>query len=274
MTLLLVLHHLTHTHIFRLSIIIINTMSKRSRRESDLTDHQLLHVDSPVVHDIQPPGKYTQFDCSTVHDGPKHVISCALPPHEPLNFNTYEDYEVHYHKSHVNRCLDCGRNLPTGHFLSLHIAENHDPLSATRRDRGEKTYHCFVEDCDKICRTPQKRRMHLVDKHMFPKNYDFYIVNHGVDNRTSMLKQPGGANRQKKSNIRTAQNDTGKSHNIDRLPSATDHTDMDELPVRNDNSPAKDVSMDEITDSVAALKFVPKSVTFGRGRHHGGFAKK
>ncbi|KAG2017135.1 hypothetical protein GB937_005733 [Aspergillus fischeri] len=30
-------------------------------------------------------------------------------------------------------------------------------------------YSCFIEDCDRKCSTPQKRRMHLIDKHMFPK---------------------------------------------------------------------------------------------------------
>ena len=30
-------------------------------------------------------------------------------------------------------------------------------------------FQCFVEGCDKICLTRDKRRMHLVDKHSFPK---------------------------------------------------------------------------------------------------------
>ena len=30
--------------------------------------------------------------------------------------------------------------------------------------------------------------MHLIDKHMFPKNYDFLIVNSGIDKRSSMLR--------------------------------------------------------------------------------------
>lgn len=30
--------------------------------------------------------------------------------------------------------------------------------------------------------------MHLIDKHTFPKNYDFLIVNSGIDKRSSMLR--------------------------------------------------------------------------------------
>lgn len=68
------------------------------------------------------------------------LMQCTLPPHrEPLSFASYEDYEVHYQQAHVNRCSQCSKNFPTGHFLNLHIEENHDPLAAARRARGEKT---------------------------------------------------------------------------------------------------------------------------------------
>ncbi|PKX96834.1 uncharacterized protein P174DRAFT_365104 [Aspergillus novofumigatus IBT 16806] len=98
------------------------------------------------------------------------VMHCSLPPHrEVISFSSYEDYEVHYLQTHVNRCSECGKNFPTDRFLNLHIEENHDPLVAAKRDKGEKTYSCFIEDCDRKCSTPQKRRMHLIDKHMFPK---------------------------------------------------------------------------------------------------------
>ncbi|KKK27177.1 hypothetical protein ARAM_002820 [Aspergillus rambellii] len=87
------------------------------------------------------------------------VMRCSLPPHrETLSFSSYEDYEVHYLQSHVNRCSECGKNFPTDRFLNLHIEENHDPLVASRRERGEKT------------------------------TYNFYIVNDGVDKQTSMLR--------------------------------------------------------------------------------------
>jgi hypothetical protein len=56
-----------------------------------------------------------------------------------MSFSSYEEYEVHYVKVHVNRCSECGKNFPTERFLSLHIEENHDPLIEAKKERGEKT---------------------------------------------------------------------------------------------------------------------------------------
>lgn len=248
-------------------------MSKRARTESDSEEHHTSPIDHPIIQDTQPPGKYTQLD-PQIQFITSRDITCALPPHGLVNFATYDDYEVHYHKSHVNRCLECGKNFPSSHLLSLHIAENHDSLSSIKRDRGEKTYHCFVEGCEKVCSTPQKRRMHLVDKHMFPKNYDFYIVNHGSDNRTSLLRPEGKG--QKKSGLRVtkAVHEQSPFQNTRTpLEPADDMVIEDTEAKAKGHTSSKDTSMDDIADSMGALKFVPKSVTFGRGRQRRGLSK-
>lgn len=64
--------------------------------------------------------------------------SCNLPPHRPLKFTSFDEFEVHYQQNHVNRCFTCHKNFPSGHFLNLHIAENHDPINQIRKERGEK----------------------------------------------------------------------------------------------------------------------------------------
>ena len=46
--------------------------------------------------------------------------------------------------------------------------------------------------CDKVTRTPHKRRLHLVDKHGYPKGYDFRIVQTGMGKKISLLKSGGG----------------------------------------------------------------------------------
>ncbi|MCJ1434105.1 hypothetical protein MMC27_003471, partial [Xylographa pallens] len=66
------------------------------------------------------------------------TMQCFLPPHAPLALPSYAAYDVHYAQAHANRCLECGRNLPSAWWLELHIAENHDPLVGVRRGRGEK----------------------------------------------------------------------------------------------------------------------------------------
>lgn len=69
------------------------------------------------------------------------VMRCSLPPHarQVMSFASFEDYEVHYNKTHVNRCVECGKNFPTPHFLDLHISENHNPLVEVLKERGERT---------------------------------------------------------------------------------------------------------------------------------------
>lgn len=68
------------------------------------------------------------------------VMRCSLPPHrQTLSFSSFEEYEVHYNKIHVNRCSECRKNFPTTYFLDLHISENHDPLVEVLKERGERT---------------------------------------------------------------------------------------------------------------------------------------
>ncbi|KAF3034755.1 hypothetical protein E8E11_003163 [Didymella keratinophila] len=143
-----------------------DTNSPFSREQS--VDIKLVHMDTEVE---QPP-----------------VMKCLLPPHDPIGFVSYEEYDVHYQKMHTNRCSECQKNFPGEHILHLHISENHDPFVAARRERGEQTFACLVPTCDRLCSTAPKRRMHCVDKHQFPKNYDFFIINDGIDRRNSMLR--------------------------------------------------------------------------------------
>jgi hypothetical protein len=72
---------------------------------------------------------------------PTEVMRCSLPPHtrQVLSFVSFEEYEVHYNKTHVNRCVECRKNFPTPHFLDLHISENHNPLIEVLKERGERT---------------------------------------------------------------------------------------------------------------------------------------
>ncbi|KAL1302697.1 hypothetical protein AAFC00_003059 [Neodothiora populina] len=268
-------------------------MAKRQRQDSNVSLHEQ-DLSSAAAQEIVHPGKYTHLDATpaeTTKGSSSQTIQCALPPHKPLLFERYSDYEVHYQKTHVNRCLECNRNFPTEHFLDLHIAENHDPLRAARREqRGEKTYECFVEGCDKVCSTWQKRRMHLVAKHMFPPEYDFFIVNDGIDNRTSMLRPESSYRGRGRSSAATGtaeavDNNKGRGHGHDAVKmdicgdeGTVPMTQADEdqttqtTQTESIDQQADDAVINSITGSLAALNFVPKSVTFGR-KQGGGLAK-
>lgn len=183
-------------------------------------------------------------------------LVCRLAPHEALAFSSYVDYEKHYQQSHTNRCADCMRNFPTEHFLSLHIVENHDSITAIRRDRGDRTFGCFVEGCDKVCATWQRRRAHLVDKHKYPREYDFFIVNDGVDGRTSMLRSDPYAGKPWQQASGKTEAALVSSTRGDEPASSTGEC------AKAPDSATGDVDM--LTSSMSSLRFVPSKVRFGR----------
>ncbi|OQE16991.1 hypothetical protein PENSTE_c022G05704 [Penicillium steckii] len=226
-------------------------MSKRSRTPSPST-----YSRSPISSTITPPER-----TKIIHREPVPVIEamhCALPPHrETLSFASYEDYEVHYQQAHVNRCAECSKNFPTGHFLNLHIEENHDALAAARKARGDKTYGCFIEDCERKCSTPQKRRLHLIDKHMFPRSYNFYIINDGIDKQTSLLRPLNSNGRRRLSTASVSSAQEGRL----RRRSSVSHA---QIPATVPQENAGDMDIDELERSMSALQFVPVSVMRNR----------
>lgn len=211
----------------------------------------------PAVEREHTP-KFTQLDEPTDVES---VIQCHLPPHKSLAFSSYEDYDVHYQKEHVNRCIVCYKNFPSNRYLDLHHAENHDPINESRKAKGEKTYACLLEGCDKVCWSWQKRKRHMIDKHAFPKNYDFFIVNYGLDHRQSMLRsehRPNvpGFRKSKKAVVKASDSERG---------SKVGFSENAGLPQAELQNPAdSDISMEEITDAMSVLKFVPRSVQLGR----------
>jgi hypothetical protein len=108
---------------------------KRSHRDSSSSDER----STPFSRDTSVDTKIVHLDGDTALADEPAVMKCSLPPHEPLTFASIEEHEVHYQKTHVNRCSECEKNFPDQHFLHLHIAEYHDPINAAKRDQGERT---------------------------------------------------------------------------------------------------------------------------------------
>jgi hypothetical protein len=151
-------------------------------------------------------------------------------------------------------------------------------------------YACFVEDCDRKCSTPNKRRMHLIDKHMFPKDYDFYIVNDGIDQRSSMLRSGGHRRRSSAAQHKTDIDDRArrrssllgniKSDGGENVKSEKPDTNDDVEKINNQGrilseleSNQSDSGMNGLIEGMSSLKFIPPSVRFGRGQGRGGFSK-
>lgn len=269
--------------------------------------------------DLRPPvSKITELDpdaASEIQQDNAHqldsassstaVMRCSLPPHkEPITFSKYGDFESHYNRFHTNRCLECRKNFPSDHLLSVHIEECHDPLVVVKRDNGEHTvsikltsccngkqlgvstgltfvlkqYSCFVEGCERKCLTHQKRRMHMIDKHMFPKNYFFAVTKEGIDGRRSLLIESGHRRRQSSTSTPTKSKDTRRRESLQESekqpqqqsgPKAATSKPSNDGP---DNHTKPDTEMEDLTGAMSSLQFVPPSIRFGRGR--AGFPKR
>ncbi|OAD65144.1 C2H2-type zinc finger transcription factor, partial [Phycomyces blakesleeanus NRRL 1555(-)] len=101
--------------------------------------------------------------------------SCHHDGH-PLMLPSIYAYELHYEAKHLNTCSVCEKVFPSSHWLQLHLDEFHDVLKKIQKERGEKIYACYVEGCQKRFIDPRLRRLHLIDKHHYPKYFPFDIV--------------------------------------------------------------------------------------------------
>jgi len=108
-----------------------------SARESTPSSGPVAPTSFPTTSNIP---KIVHLDRESGEPPAVTEMRCSLPGHrQTFSFTSFEEYDVHYAKTHVNRCVECRKNFPTEHFLNLHIEENHDALVSVRKERGEKT---------------------------------------------------------------------------------------------------------------------------------------
>lgn len=144
-----------------------------------------------------------------------------------------------------------------------------------------------------MCRDWKKRRSHLVDKHGFPRNYDFLVVERGIDGRKSMLRPGVDEDGHRKSSRERGERGPSVATESTQATEATDGSQAavseegegagtakgSEPPkaiqskTEQPKSSATNTAMDDITKSMSSLQFVPKSVTFGKRKGKSGFAK-
>ncbi|KAI5368067.1 Putative Zinc finger protein [Septoria linicola] len=254
-------------------------MAKRTRESSLSTQDPPLEDISSTSIEVAHTPKYVELEHN--EEQVTSSFKCLLPPHKPMTFATYAHYETHYNTSHANRCKDCRKNFPSSHFLQLHLSENHDPIVAVKRERGDKTYVCFLEDCEKVCIDWKKRRSHLVDKHGYPKNYDFLVIDNGTDGKWTMLRRGVDADGHRKSSRERRGSSATQATQTTEASSVSQRTEQSEpeevsreISLKARTSPAKDdAALESITRSMSSLQFVPRSITFGKRKGKSGFAK-
>ena len=119
--------------------------------------------------------------------------------------------------------------------------------------------------------------MHLIDKHMYPKNFFFAITRDGIDGRRSLLHEGRGGRRRRSgasaaSRPRSSQDHGPEPAVQDKTAASADvHPTTD--PSRESPEQQPDQEMEDLSGAMSALQFVPMSVRFGRGKKSG-FAKR
>ncbi len=136
-------------HRFILGDALLDIIMKRSREpEAPPTPSTLGTHDSDsedFEETLLPTAKVIELEASA-EDDQGAAMKCFLPPHrEPQSFRTYAEYETHYHSTHTNRCVECGKNFPSAHLLDVHIEECHDSFAAVKRERGEQTVSLYID---------------------------------------------------------------------------------------------------------------------------------
>ncbi|KAJ7780246.1 hypothetical protein DFH07DRAFT_910630, partial [Mycena maculata] len=209
-----------------------------------------------------------------------HPLLCTLPPtcnHQPTPIANAKDLETHYATYHAHVCEENGCNcvFPDARLLEIHQTENHDPLAAVRKDRGEKIFACHLATCNRMFATPKTRRLHLIQGHGYPKEYLFAVTNKGIG---GLLKRWGEGASLIRGQWKTREPEPKSATHRDSVLVEEDDDDQDNVPSSptapraTQDRPTLGEGVDALADSLNALALVPPSIRFGRGGKNGGFA--
>ncbi|KAG7121462.1 hypothetical protein HYQ44_003813 [Verticillium longisporum] len=230
-------------------------------------------------------------DCAVVgdHDSPEPPANTDELPATKITYLDPSDHSI-TGEDVIMRCHlpghkdECRKNFPSSHLLSVHIEECHDSFVAVKRERGEHTFSCFVEGCERKCMTHQKRRMHLIDKHMYPKNFFFAVTKAGIDGRSSLLIEEGHHRRRSSvgnpNNAKSLRRRSGQQEpttspgEAGQSTAGGAKTTQAKAQPTTGHSERPDTDMEDLAGAMSSLQFIPNAVRFGRGGGKAGFAKK
>uniref|UniRef100_A0A0D9XSB0 C2H2-type domain-containing protein n=1 Tax=Leersia perrieri TaxID=77586 RepID=A0A0D9XSB0_9ORYZ len=187
-----------------------------------------------------------------------------------------ENFEDHYNTRHTASCSVCWRVYPTSRLLSIHISEAHDSFFQAKVARGFPMYECVVEGCGVKLKSYKSRQQHLVDKHQFPKSFEFFkkarpsqrhrhktqkqrqTVYKGEETRETLMDVDGKSSRNMNQKYRPKQHDDKESKENDC-----------EEPKNNEMEVDKQI--DELASAVSKLSTADStpSISFGHRRTRG-----
>ncbi|EMR11105.1 hypothetical protein PNEG_00703 [Pneumocystis murina B123] len=185
----------------------------------------------------------------TVVERAKPVITCHFPTecmHQPSSFMSFSAYEAHYQKQHCNVCFECRKVFPSLRMMDLHISEVHDPIFCLKKEKGERIFKCFIENCQELFINVKKRKKHLMREHFYPKafsfldnnqyEYHFDVIYTGISSKdTSLLVS--------KKNVKKRL----KPENLEKMD--------------------QDFEIEKLVNKMTSTRLVPSSIRFGGGRN-------
>ena len=130
--------------------------------------------------------------------------------------------------------------------------------------------------------THQKRRMHLIDKHMYPKNFFFAVTRDGIDGRRSLLNDGSHHRRRSSTNSQVTKGSRRRASLLEaegansqqepKSPKTPKSPKAQKEEKKPDSDKSPDTEMADLAGAMSSLSFVPPSIRFGRGR--AGFSKR
>lgn len=156
---------------------------------------------------------------------------------QPLGFMSFSAYEAHYQKQHCNVCFTCRKVFPSLRMMDLHISEVHDPFFRLKKEKGEKIFKCFIENCQESFINVKKRKKHLIGDHFYPKEYHFGVIYTGISSRDTSLLSISNRNVKKKP----------KSENLEKM--------------------VQDSEIEKLATQMTSTRLVPSTIRFRGGRN-------
>ncbi|KAH7437396.1 hypothetical protein KP509_05G069200 [Ceratopteris richardii] len=178
------------------------------------------------------------------------VVGCKA------KLNGLQELETHFFTRHTAVCSVCSRVFPTTRLLDLHICESHDSFFQAKVARGHPMFKCLVDGCEAKFLNDASRHQHLVDKHKFPRSYEFHRKRHlSQKQRQRLHKHQGKAK---------PQDGASASQENDNICESKEGVLQEESAME----------VEALTSAVSKLNtgdFLPSNVSFGR-RHSRAFA--
>jgi len=158
------------------------------------------------------------------------------------------------------------------------VSEAHDSYFQAKVARGFPMYECLVEGCGVKLKSYKSRRQHLIDKHQFPKSFEFFKKARPSQRQRqkSQRRQTAHKGEETRDNSMNVDGKGTRQTNWRYRPKQHDHKELKENECQHkeakENEMEVEQKIDELTSAVSKLSTAdstPADITFGHRRSRG-----